>query len=409
MTPATRPVHRPPSARLLVADATGVVSHCRRDAMPDLLRRGDLLVVNDAATLPASLSGVHEPTGHTIEVRLAGRGSLAPACVRQFSAVVFGSGDFRTRTEDRPAPPRLRSGDRLTLGPLRASIARLLGHPRLVLLEFDGSPGHIWSGLAHHGHPIQYAHLSEPLALWDTWTTVAAAPVAFEPPSAGFFLSWSMLRDLHVRGVDVASLTHAAGISSTGDAALDSRLPLDEPYSIPSRTVGLIEAARARGGRVIAVGTTVVRALEHAACVDGRVHPGPGIATQRIDAKSSLRVVDALISGTHEAGTSHHELLRAFIGASLLERIDRELDALGYLTHEFGDSVFVESSLAGILAATSHSRGISTRRESAPAPSAVSCDFRVIDRPEHIGADSCDEQHTPWFTEHTVVRNPIRT
>src|SRR5204863_9576651 len=119
--------------------------------------------------------------------------------------------------------------------------------------------------LSRHGRPIQYAHVPTPLATWDTWTAIAGPPVAFEAPSAGFALDWRSLAAMRRRGVAFATLTHAAGISSTGDDELDRRLPFDEPYRIPVAAVAAIERARSRGGRVVAIGTTVVRALEHAA------------------------------------------------------------------------------------------------------------------------------------------------
>lgn len=337
-----RPVQRPPGAKLLVVDAWGGITHAPRARLVDFLRPGDLVVANDAATLPASLRGEHEPSGSPIEVRLAGRRSLAPDDVHQFSAVVFGAGDYRTRTEDRPPPPRLRPGDRLTLGPLRATVERLLGHPRLVALRLHGPPDAIWAGLARHGRPVQYVHVREPLPLWDVWTPIAGPPVAFEPPSAGFALDWRLLAAMRAREVAFATLTHAAGLSSTGDGELDRRLPLDEPYRIPRATARAIRGARAREGRVVAVGTTVVRALEHAATGDGRVRAGEGLATQRIGPATRLRVVDALLSGTHEPGTSHYELLRAFADDATLHRANEELEAHGYRTHEFGDSVLIE-------------------------------------------------------------------
>jgi S-adenosylmethionine:tRNA ribosyltransferase-isomerase len=233
-------------------------------------------------------------------------------------------------------------GDRFRLGPLSASIVSFLGHPRLVSLEFDGTADDIWAGIARHGHPIQYAHIAEPLALWDVWTAVAGPPVAFEPPSAGFVLSWRLIERLHERGVGFATITHAAGISSTGDDDLDKRLPLEEPYRIPPATAQAIATTRTRGGRIVAIGTTVVRALEHAARLDGVVRPGDGVATQRIDASTQLAVVDAIFTGTHEPGTSHHDLLEAFVDPITLHQIDCELDASDYRTHEFGDSVFIE-------------------------------------------------------------------
>ena len=349
MKPATRPAQRPVGAKLLVIDALGALHHAERSRLIDWLRPGDLLVANDAATLPASLSGSHLRSGLAVEVRLAGRPTRAVRDLRQvhdFSAIVFGAGDHRTRTEERAAPPALRSGDVLALGPLRARIVNTLGHPRLIELHFEGAADAVWAGIAQHGRPIQYAHLSQPLALWDVWTAVAAWPVAFEPPSAGFVLDWQLLHRLRERGVGFATLTHAAGISSTGDAAIDAMLPFDEPYHLPQGTVSAIAQARAAGpaGRVIALGTTVTRALEHAASAAAGLCAGDAVADQRIGATSALRVVDAIISGTHEPGTSHHQLLRAFASDAVLKRADAELLAGGYRTHEFGDSVLIERS-----------------------------------------------------------------
>ena len=366
MIPANRPVQRPRDARLLVVLADGRISHAPRSRLVEFLHPGDLVIANDAATLPASLRGVHVPTGAEIEVRLAGtfnrssgdtmnRSSedqevfgfskqnspgLLTSC--SFSAIVFGAGDFRTRTEDRPLPPALAPGDRLVLGPLSATIDALLDHPRLVSLRFSGPSDAVWAGLARHGRPIQYAHVPTPLALWDVWTPMAAVPAAFEPPSAGFAIDWAMRGAMRARGIGFASITLAAGLSSTGDPALDRRLPFDEPYQIPEATASAIRRARSQGGRIVAVGTTVVRALEHAAAAGGIVHPGYGIADQRVGPSSSLRVVDAILSGTHEPGSSHYQLLRAFLDDASLAVASAELDAKGYRTHEFGDSVLIE-------------------------------------------------------------------
>jgi S-adenosylmethionine:tRNA ribosyltransferase-isomerase len=342
MIPAHRPMPRPPDAKLLVIDAEGQIRHVPRRALTDFLRPGDLLVANDAATLPASLHGTHRRSGAPVEIRLAGRRSLDVSAVSEFSAVVFGAGDYHTRTEDRPLPPPLSNGDRLDLGPLSASIVEVLGHPRLVSIRFDGDPDAIWAGIAAHGRPIQYAHMPEPLALWDVWTVIAGPPAAFEPPSAGFALDWRTLAALHARGIQFATITHAAGISSTGDEELDRLLPFDEPYAIPQATARAIARAHRRGDRVVAVGTTVVRALEDAAIGAGRVRASSGLATHRIGAVTRLKVVDAVISGVHEPGTSHYELLRAFADDSTLARAATEMATAGYRTHEFGDSVLIE-------------------------------------------------------------------
>jgi S-adenosylmethionine:tRNA ribosyltransferase-isomerase len=342
MVAAHQPIQRPFQARLLVVDSCGGLTQAPRRQLLDFLRPGDLVVANDAATLPASLTGTHVQSGEAIEVRLAARRSLAREDIKEFWAVVFGAGDFHTPTERRPPPPQMSPGDRLALGSLSATIVRLLGHPRLIALGFDGSPDEIWAGIARNGRPIQYAHLDSALALWDVWTAIAGPPVAFEPPSAGFALDWRMLLAMRAKGIEFATLTHAAGISSTGDESLDARLPFDEPYVIPTTTATAIARARARGGRIVAIGTTVVRALEHAASGDRCVRPGAGVATQRIDAATSLHIVDAILTGVHQPGTSHYELLGAFLDKTALSSVQETLEAQGFRTHEFGDSVFIE-------------------------------------------------------------------
>jgi S-adenosylmethionine:tRNA ribosyltransferase-isomerase len=217
----------------------------------------------------------------------------------------------------------------------------VLGHPRFVRLTFLGEAATVWAGIAARGRPVQYAYLAEPLALWDVWTPIAGVPAAFEPPSAGFAIDWAMVGEIRWAGAGFATLTHAAGLSSTGDAALDARLPLPEAYLIPAATAQAIQRAKRRGGRIIAVGTTVTRALEHSAGLHGRATPGAGLADQRLGPGTPLRVVDAILSGAHEPGSSHYDLLGAFADAEVLARADAELEARGYRTHEFGDSVLV--------------------------------------------------------------------
>ncbi len=340
MTPASTPVQRPADARLLTIAADGAISHLRRSAFAAQLRPEDLVIANDAATIPASLFGVHQRTGRRLEARLAGRGSLAFADLT-FSAVLFGEGDHRMPTELRPPPPSVRVGDLLALGRLTARIEAVLDHPRFVRLVFQGDAAAIWAGIAAYGRPVQYAYMAQALALWDVWTPIAGPPGAFEPPSAGFALDWAMLGEIRWQGATFATLTHAAGLSSTGDAALDARLPLPEAYRIAASTAAAIQRARARGGRIVAVGTTVTRALEHAAALHGRVVAGEGVADQRLGPQTPPRVVDAILSGTHEPGGSHYDLLGAFADADVLAQADAELEARGYRTHEFGDSVLI--------------------------------------------------------------------
>ena len=136
MIPAALAIQRAADAKLLVIDVDGAITHRARADFPGLIRDGDIVVANDAATLPASLAGVHAPTGAAIEVRLAGRDSLLPEHVTRFTALVFGAGDFRTPTEHRPHPPELHPGDTLRLGPLCAVVIRVLGHP--LAFSFTG-------------------------------------------------------------------------------------------------------------------------------------------------------------------------------------------------------------------------------------------------------------------------------
>jgi S-adenosylmethionine:tRNA ribosyltransferase-isomerase len=330
--------------KLLVADADGAISHLSRAALASMFRPGDLVVANDAATLPASLQGVHCPTGEPIEARLAGWSSFRDPT--RFVAVAFGAGDHRVPTEDRPPPPPLSAGDQLEFGPLIASVERLLDHPRLVRIRITGLPLSIVRGLIQHGRPIQYAHIPKPLRLWDVWTKIAADPIAFEAPSAGFALDWRTLKGWRERGVAFATLSHAAGLSSTGDAALDRRLPIDEYYRIPEACAAAIEAAKRRSGRVIAIGTSVVRALEFAANADGTVRAGEGRASGRIARGARLRVVDAILTGVHQPGESHYELLRAFADDRALDHVRAAVEERDYRPHEFGDSLLIERQAA---------------------------------------------------------------
>jgi S-adenosylmethionine:tRNA ribosyltransferase-isomerase len=339
---ADKPVQRSEESKLLYIDAAGRIQSVPRSSLVELLQPGDVVIANDAATLPASLTGIHLQTGMEVEVRLAARASLAPDDVLRFNAIVFGRGDHRTRTEDRALPPPLAPGQRLQFGPLTAVIESLFGHPRLVALRFENSTAEVWAGLAQQGRPIQYAHMPPALQLWDVWTPIAAQPVAYEAPSAGFALDWRLLSAFASKGIVFATITHAAGISSTGDPELDRLLPFDEPYRIPVATEKALRRACREGRRAVAIGTTVVRALEHSASRFGAVLAGEGVADQRIGTHTSLRVVDAILSGTHERGTSHYDLLHAFAERRVLQRADRAFAAGGYRTHEFGDSVLIE-------------------------------------------------------------------
>jgi S-adenosylmethionine:tRNA ribosyltransferase-isomerase len=316
--------------------------------LPELLRAGDLVVVNDAATLPGSLRA-RTSRGEELELRLS-----APVDGNRIHAVAFGPGDHRTRTEDRAAPPLLAVADTVEIGNgvgphFTAAVTAVAG--RRVELVTRETGDALWQALYAAGAPVQYAHRPELLPLYAVQTAYAARPWAAEMPSAGRPLTWEVLLGLRRAGVELATLTHAAGLSSTGDDALDRALPWPERYEIPRKTIEAIARARGRGGRVIAVGTTVVRALESAAeatpgmtaasAAHGAIAAGSGTATLRLTAEYKPRVVDGLVSGLHAPGESHFELLSAFAPRERLTRAIELAAAHGLSSHELGDSCLI--------------------------------------------------------------------
>jgi len=326
--------------KLLVLESNGELRHDFSQNLINLFHENDVVIANAAATLPASLNGTHINSGQAIEIRLAGWEVLGD--YSRFHAIAFGQGDYRTPTEYRMPAPTFAVGDRLVLGPLNGVVAKILNHPRLIAIDFIGSQQTSIAGLARHGRPIQYSHVTDQMALWDVWTGIAARPTAFEPPSAGFALDWALLQSLQDKNIGFGTLHHAAGISSSGSSDLDQLLPLDEHYCIPSVTAALVNDAKIQGGRIIAIGTTVMRALEAAADAYGIIHAGDGIAHNRIDRQTTLRCVDALLTGIHPPGTSHHDLMNSLVSDTLLLDIDQLASAHRYREHEFGDLLFLQ-------------------------------------------------------------------
>lgn len=325
--------------RLLVIDPlTRRFGDYHISELPRLLRPRDALVVNDAATLPASLRADVD-----LELRLVSHERDG-----SFRAVALGAGDSRQATETRGVPRLLRVGETLTFGPeLAATVVDVdRAEPRLVRLRFLAEGAALWQALYRYGRPIQYAYVNQPLALWDVQNRYASRPWAFELPSAGRPLTFELLFELERRGTSITRVTHAASISSTGSESLDQRLPLAERYEIGPEAAREIALARADGGRVIAAGTSVVRALEARAAADGSLRAGSGETELRLSQSYSPRVVDGLLTGLHEPGTSHFDLLEAFAPRPLLLRAVEHAARTGYLQHEFGDSCLV---LAGAL------------------------------------------------------------
>jgi S-adenosylmethionine:tRNA ribosyltransferase-isomerase len=330
---ATAPRARGERRLLLVDRHSGSIGDAQLDDLPSLVRPGDLFVVNDAATLPASLPA-RLPSGAAGEARLV----RARDEGRRWQAVLLGAGDWRTPTERRAPPEPVVAGARLEIAGLAATVSALSPtSPRLIELAFDAEVDVVWAAIYRRGRPIQYAHVPAPLALWSVQTAYAARPWAAEAPSAGVPLDWSLLSALRARGVALAAITEGAGLSSTGDAALDAALPLPERFEVPAATVRVIVAARARGARVIAVGTSVVRALESAAA-SGELRAARGDTDLVIGPGYRPRAVDGLFTGLHEPTASHFALLQAFATRAQLDAAYAHADAGGYLGHEFGDT-----------------------------------------------------------------------
>jgi S-adenosylmethionine:tRNA ribosyltransferase-isomerase len=346
--PATAPRNSKEHRVLVVDGATGETKIVSALDVASLFEPGDLLVVNDAATLPASLYGcVAGESANAVELRLVSHiGDL------EWTVALLGDGDWHTKTEDRALPPHLRVGDAVQIGEedgkegLRAVVLRVHDNvsARLVDVAFAAPGEHAdpvaatWAAMYRLGRPVQYAHVPEPLALWDIQNVYAGRPWAVEMPSAGKMIRASTILELMERGVEIARVTHAAGLSSIGDDAVDALLPLPERFEVTEATWEAIARTRKRNGRVIALGTSAARALEGGARAGGQ---HTGITDFRLGPNTRRAVVDAIVTGVHDAETSHYTLLGAFASASVLEKALSIAATAGLLGHEWGDACLV--------------------------------------------------------------------
>ena len=306
--------------RLLVA-GDGGVEHARFVDLGRFLAAGDLVVVNTSATVPAAVDGVRR-----------GRRRVAV--------------HFSTELDDRSWVVELRAPD--GSGPVRdgarGEVVRLPGGGRLRLVEVAGGTrlwraraavdGTVSGYLARHGRPVTYGYLRGQWPLSAYQTVFAVEPGSAEMPSAGRPFSGRVLADLATRGVVVAPITLHTGVSSleAGEP------PQPERFRVPATTARLVNQTRAAGGRVVAVGTTVTRALESVAGPAGTVEPGHGWTDLVLGPDRPARVVTGLVTGWHEPGASHLLLLAAVVGDEQVARAYREAQARGYLWHEFGDA-----------------------------------------------------------------------
>jgi S-adenosylmethionine:tRNA ribosyltransferase-isomerase len=323
--------HEPPEARGLARDEVRMLVVGRRERdlahrrfcdLPDVLAPGDLLVVNTSATLPAALAA-ERTDGTRLDLHL--------------STPVPGADGRRWIVElrlDRARFRHGRAGESLLLpgGAVARLLAPYLSGARLWIAELElGAPPLDY--LARHGRPIRYRHTDRDWPLARYQTVFATEPGSAEMPSAGRPFTAELLTRIVARGVTVAPIVLHTGVSSLEDG----EKPYPERFRVPASTARLVTATRRWGGRVIAVGTTVVRALETVAHPDGSADPGNGWARLVVTPERGLRVVDALLTGWHEPSSSHLQLLETVAGRPVVERSYAAALEHGYLWHEFGD------------------------------------------------------------------------
>jgi S-adenosylmethionine:tRNA ribosyltransferase-isomerase len=307
-------------ALLVASRADGGITHARFGELGRFLRPGDLLVVNTSATLPAALPARLD--GEEVLLHLS-----TPASA--------GNWVVELRTTQLMPLPRPRMGARIELpgGASAKLLARYLTSTRLSVARLSlGEP--LESYLSQHGHPIRYRHAPKDWPIDAYQTVFAIDPGSAEMPSAARPFTAELAAELAARGVLFAPLTLHCGVSSL---ELDEN-PYPERYRVPGDTARLVNAVHDWGGRVIAVGTTVVRALETVAGPTGRVRADEGLTNLVVARDRGLHAVDGLITGWHEPSSSHLRLLEAVAGPDLLTRSYAAAEARGYRFHEFGDS-----------------------------------------------------------------------
>jgi S-adenosylmethionine:tRNA ribosyltransferase-isomerase len=322
--PASLEAHEPPEARGLPRDgvrmmvsrrASGEISHHGFAGLPGLLLPGDLLVVNTTATLPARVRVSAELAVHFSGPRPDGSWLTELRRVAGKTTEPNGHGYSGQRLS-------LPGGAVLTL---EGQVTRRLWRARLSVAVIPY--------LLKYGRPIRYSYVPRDWPLSHYQTVFAREPGSAEMPSASRPFSPSVVTRLVSAGVLITPLTLHCGVSSLeGDED-----PYPEPYDVPPATAELVNHVRARGGRVIAAGTTVVRALETVSAADGRVTAGAGWTSHVVTPETGVRAVDGLLTGLHEPRSSHLRMLAAFAGPSLLSRCYQAAIDAGYLWHEFGD------------------------------------------------------------------------
>jgi S-adenosylmethionine:tRNA ribosyltransferase-isomerase len=314
--------------RLLVATTDGL-AHVRFRDLSRYLTPGDLLVVNTSATLAAAVDG-HRDDGRPVTVHFS-----TPLDDGSWVAELRESGANRGRVTD--AVP----GETVALqGETRLTLLFRYPDPtadRLwitTLTAPDGSSRDVMALLAEHGRPIRYSYVPDEWPLSAYQTVFSRHPGSAEMPSAGRPFTSELVIDLITAGVIIAPIILHAGVASLEAG----EQPLPERFSVPETTARLVNLTRSARRRVVAVGTTVTRALESAVDADGTVRARNGWTELVLGADHPARVVTGLITGWHDPEASHLALLEAVAGLGLVKAAYAEADEQGYLGHEFGDS-----------------------------------------------------------------------
>ncbi len=328
--PAARSATRTPEARGMARDSVRLLvssldghRHAIFHELADFLAPKTLLVVNTSATLPASLPAAGRFGAFTLNLSTR-------------------YGDRLWLTEPRwnpatPGPMPLRAGDKFeTAGMAARAVAPYPGLPRLWFVAFDGS---VELAMADEGEPIRYGYMEPPFPPLSAYQTVfARRPGSAEMPSAARPFSLPVVDELANRGVRIAPIELHTGVSSlesSDDPARHNMYP--EPFAVPAETADAINQARRQGRPVIAVGTTVVRALESAWDGEG-VRTARGSTRVVVSPERGINTVDGLITGFHDPHASHLAMLHAVAGEPVITTAYDEAARAGYLWHEFGDS-----------------------------------------------------------------------
>jgi S-adenosylmethionine:tRNA ribosyltransferase-isomerase len=310
-------------ALLVASRSDGELHSVGFNELPRFLRAGDLLVVNTSATIPAALPA--SIGGADVWVHLS-------TPLRDGHEVV----EVRTADLGRRERPPLGTRIELSHGGWITLLAPYRGSERLTEAELV-LPVDRNTYLARHGSPIRYRECGTRWRIGAYQTVFAQEPGSAEMPSAGRPFSAELVARLVARGVLFSPITLHTGVSSLER----DETPYPECYRVSVETAQLVNAVHSWGGRVIAVGTTVVRALETTASVGGTVMPEAGWTSEVITAERGLRCVDGLITGWHEPESSHLWMLEAAAGLELVERSYCEAAALGFSGHEFGDAQLI--------------------------------------------------------------------